>query len=214
MKKNQLVVPVFLISICSFATIACGAVNDGQSDGQSDSKGNAELAQPSELDMAVLTEINLARANPKSYAETYIAPLASRFSAEYFNECIAEMKELAPLAAYTYNSALWHMAKAHADTQGPSGAIGHDRTDGRNFKTVLKDYCASYSSAGENISYGYNAARDIVIQLLVDDGVESRGHRKNILNSAYTQAGAAVTTHSKYRHMCVIDFANGCVAKE
>ena len=45
--------------------------------------------------------------------------------------------------------------------------------------------------------------------LLIDDGVEDRGHRKNILKTSFTHAGAAVGTHKKYKTMCCIDFASG-----
>ncbi len=222
MKVAHVCLPVFVISLSFFSAEACGADNNNSwpnnggaklthtNDAQSDA-GNME---PSELDMAVLAEINLARANPKNYAETYIAPLSGRFSAEYFNECIEEMKALKPLLDYTFSPALWRMAKAHADTQGKTGQTGHDRTNGKTFAVALGDYCSSYIQGGENISYGYSAARDIVIQLLVDDGVTTRGHRKNILSTSYTQAGAAVAPHSTYRNMCVIDFANGCVEKK
>ncbi len=221
MKLTRMSLPVLVVSALFFSSLACGADNntwpingEQKNNMTNDAKSDSSQAEgPSELDMAVLAEINLARSNPKNYAETYIAPLSGRFSAEYFNECIEEMKALKPMLDYSFSPALWRMAKEHADTQGPTGKTGHDRTDGRTFQNALGDYCSSFISAGENISYGYNTARDIVIQLLVDDGVTTRGHRKNILNSGYTQAGAAVSTHSVYRHMCVIDFANGCVDK-
>lgn len=169
--------------------------------------------QPSELDMAVLEELNLARTAPKEYAENYIKPIASHFSAEYVNECIEEMSALEPLSPLAFAMGLWKVAKAHVDSQGPTGKVGHDRVDGQDVFTIMKEY-GSYSSAGENISYGYNTAREIIIQLLVDDGVESRGHRKNILSKAYTSAGAATGEHAAYRYECVIDFASGWQEKK
>ena len=49
----------------------------------------------------------------------------------------------------------------------------------------------------------------IVVSLLVDDGVPSRGHRHSILNGTFKVVGVAVGTHPKYRDMCTIDFAGG-----
>jgi uncharacterized protein YkwD len=47
----------------------------------------------------------------------------------------------------------------------------------------------------------------IVISLLVDDGVPSRGHRRNLLDKAFKFIGLSLGAHPVYRHMCVMDFA-------
>jgi uncharacterized protein YkwD len=62
-------------------------------------------------------------------------------------------------------------------------------------------------SSGENINYGNANAKKIVTTLLIDDGVPSRGHRRNILNDTFRYVGVAFGEHRVYRHMCVIDFA-------
>jgi hypothetical protein len=62
--------------------------------------------------------------------------------------------------------------------------------------------------AGENISYGEREAREIIIQLLIDDGVANRGHRNNNLNKSFGCVGVSIGTHSRYETMCVLDFAN------
>ncbi len=62
---------------------------------------------------------------------------------------------------------------------------------------------------GENISYGRSDARDVVIQLIVDDGLTDRGHRGNIFDPQFRVVGVACGEHSKYRAMCVTTFAAG-----
>jgi uncharacterized protein YkwD len=62
-------------------------------------------------------------------------------------------------------------------------------------------------SAGENINYGNDDARRIVASLLIDDGVPSRGHRRNLLNGTFKFVGVSIGPHPVYGHMCVIDFA-------
>jgi hypothetical protein len=60
----------------------------------------------------------------------------------------------------------------------------------------------------ENISYGHDDPFSIVAQLLVDDGVPSRGHRKNLLTPSFQRVGVAVGPHAKYGKMCTQNFAN------
>ena len=61
--------------------------------------------------------------------------------------------------------------------------------------------------AAENTSYGFDSAMDIVMQLLVDDGVSSRGHRKNLFSEYGTVTGVASGYHAKFAHMSCITYA-------
>lgn len=53
------------------------------------------------------------------------------------------------------------------------------------------------------------SARNVVKQLVVDDGVASRGHRANIFNDGFLIVGLAFGDHPVYRSVCVQDFAGG-----
>jgi len=44
----------------------------------------------------------------------------------------------------------------------------------------VEKYGEWLSGVGENIDFGGKAGEDFVIDLMVDDGNEDRGHRKNI----------------------------------
>ena len=155
------------------------------------------------LENDVLEEINKARTNPKEYAEKYLLPYVKNGSASAaMIECINEMKAMQPLPPLKFGKGLALAAKEWVNVQGPGGGVGHDmHTDPR----IRKHWACS--TWGENISYGYNDARKIVIQLLEDDKVPSRGHRKIILSRAYTHVGIGCGPHKIYRFMCVQDFA-------
>jgi len=61
---------------------------------------------------------------------------------------------------------------------------------------------------GEVIMYGDETPRMTVIQLVIDDGVPDRGHRKNIFNPGFRTAGAAIGPHRTYGTMTVVDMAD------
>ena len=155
------------------------------------------------LENDVLDEINKARTNPKEYAEKYLVPYVENGNAsEAMKECIIEMKNTKALKALQPSKKLTLAAKEWVNVQGPGGGVGHGNTGERIHKQGLYPH-----TWGENISYGYNDARKIVIQLLEDDKVPGREHRKTILSRAFTHVGIGCGTHKRYSYMCVQDFA-------
>jgi uncharacterized protein YkwD len=64
-------------------------------------------------------------------------------------------------------------------------------------------------SWGENISYGKSSARDVVLALIIDDGLPARKHRQNIFNPSFNYAGAAFSRNARFGTMCSMDFAGG-----
>ena len=44
---------------------------------------------------------------------------------------------------------------------------------------------------------------------MVDDGVKSRGHRKNLFNESFNVCGIGASKHSKYEFCVTIDYAGG-----
>ena len=157
----------------------------------------------STLEKDVLLEINKARTDPRAYAALYLLPYVKNGNASAaMKECIIEMKNTKALKALQPGKGLALAAQEWVRLQGPSEYIGHDM----NLKVRLEKYCY-FGYYGENISYGYDDARKIVIQLLEDDKVSGREHRKTILSRAYTHVGIGCGTHKRYNYMCVQDFA-------
>ena len=70
-------------------------------------------------------------------------------------------------------------------------------------------FVGRYPGGGENIEYESKTGRDIVVKLLIDDGVTGRGHRKIIMDGHYTQVGVGFGTHKKWSTVTTIDFADG-----
>jgi len=170
-----------------------------------------------------ILEINKVRANPKKYAELYLEPRLKYYSGKDYitgsgtmvtnegrkvvEECISFLKRHSALNVLNPEISLYNLAKNHVETQGPTGKTGHESPSGDSFKVRASRFIGnSMHGYGENISYGSTSAREIVIQLLVDDGVPSRGHRKNIMNNMFNSIGVSYGKHKQYGSMCVVDF--------
>lgn len=176
----------------------------------------------SEIEKDVVLEMNKARSNPSLYAELYITPRLKKFNGKTYNgilltqegsavveECAKYMTKLKPLSILNAEKGLSLAAQKHSSTQGETAQTGHTGVDGSTpFKRIEK--YGTYKTAGENIAYGTNSGLEIVVQLLIDDGVSSRGHRKNILNAQFDATGVGYTKkHKTYGSVCVITYAGG-----
>jgi uncharacterized protein YkwD len=59
---------------------------------------------------------------------------------------------------------------------------------------------------GENISYGMTTGRDVVLKLLVDDGVLDRRHRTKIFNADFKLIGSFSSPHNELGTMTCVDY--------
>src|SRR5690242_5154132 len=159
---------------------------------------------------AVLREINLARENPKLYA-SFVAEFRPLHMIEHgraVDEAIHFLNKSRPLPPLTLSPGMCHAAADHCAEQ-VAGQLGHDGTDRSSPGDRISRYGSWSTTWGENISYSQKTARGVVLALIIDDGVRSRGHRKNIFNTKFNYAGAAFGPHARYRTVCTIDFAGG-----
>jgi uncharacterized protein YkwD len=184
----------------------------------------------------VILEMNKARADPKKYAELYIKPMlqynwGGPFGANSYlapgetiytstkegkngiQSCVNDLSRRQGMSPLLPARGLFLAAKDHATDTGQKGITGHTGSDGSSMGQRINRYGEWNRGAGENISYGHNTGRDIVIQLLIDDGVSNRGHRNNILNKNFMYVGGSIGSHSSFTYLCVIDYANDYTSK-
>ncbi len=162
----------------------------------------------------VIAEMNLARTAPQQYAQI-VANQTAGFRGKEGNgatrEAVRFLEKASPLAPLAQSEGIRSSALSHVLEMGPVGGRGHVSHGGAQPWDRMARFGQWVGRAGENISYGKHDARGIVIQLIVDDGVRGRGHRKNIFNREFRVAGAASGFHATYGAMCVIDFAGAFV---
>jgi uncharacterized protein YkwD len=173
---------------------------------------------------AVLREMNLARQNPALYA-TFVQELRSRMNGNVLvlpgharlrtkegtaavDDAIRFLQNAQPLPPLTLSRGMSRAAADHCADQA-DGGFGHEGKDRSHAGQRIARYGSFSGSWGENISYGKSSARDVVIALIIDDGLPARKHRQNIFNPNYNYAGAAFGRHARFGTMCSMDFAGG-----
>lgn len=97
-------------------------------------------------------------------------------------------------------------AQALVDEQGPRGATGHLFADGTGIGDRAKRLGGDIF-VSESVGYGAGVAEEMILRLIVDDGVRGRGHRKMLVSPEYRYVGIACGPHAKFGHMCVLDFS-------
>lgn len=164
----------------------------------------------SENEKKVILLMNLARLDGKLFSSTYLTYyIRSNHIPEnsYVKSLLRELKMVEGLPVLVPKEDLSDIAKGHATKSGEEGDIGHKGMKQRFSRVLSKPYF----NIGENCSYGYEDAMDIVITLLIDDGVKGMGHRKNILNKSFNSTGVSIKPHRDYRFNCVIDFGGDVI---
>lgn len=173
------------------------------------------------LEAAVLAEINFARTRPRDYAERlreyrkYFKGkivwypgnpdgLRTEEGVRAVDEAIRFLERQTPLEPIAHAPLLARAARDHVREQGPRGGTGHYSADGADPRDrVQKRGGGPY--VAEVITYGPPSAREVVRQLIVDDAVPGRGHRKTLYAAEMRYAGVACGPHNGYRMMCVAD---------
>lgn len=136
--------------------------------------------------------LNRMRMNPRLFSCTYLSHL-KEIDGPYSKSLLQDLDKMKPQPILKPDSLLWESARCHAEESGKSGYVGHNRTKCReNFR-------------GECCSYGPAAAAEIVECLLVDQNVESLGHRK-ICMGGYSSLGVSIKPHKTWRNNAVLDF--------
>lgn len=164
-----------------------------------------------DFEREVVREMNLARTNPNRYAE--IVETRMRGSRGHTHngavrEAVRFLRRSKPLPPLKVSEGLSEGARLHVALQGPTGKAGHGRSGPAE---RVEKFGQWLGALGENIYYGRADARGVVVALIVDDGVQGRGHRKNIFSAYYRVVGVAGGEHARYGRMCVVNFAGGFI---
>lgn len=187
----------------------------------------AATAQPDyrRLELEVIREHNLARTKPRDYA-AHLRELRRYYDGRFLarpgqtrllthegiaalDEAIRFLERQPATPALLRSEGMSHGARDHVEDRGPTAELGHVGSDGSRPWDRIARYGTWLGTAAENIAYGPATGREVVVQLIIDDGVHDRGHRTNIFTGAFRVAGVACGPHVTYLVMCVVTYAEG-----
>ena len=146
----------------------------------------------------MIKEINFARQYPDIYASIVAKYLAEEslnwggLDKETYDagmELIEELKAMKPVQILYPKKCLYESAKRHGLDCKKRGFTDHIGSDGSGPFQRISSYCSDALRGGENIVGGNNNARNLVILLLIDAGISSRGHRYNMLDPQWKYVG-------------------------
>jgi hypothetical protein len=189
----------------------------------------ASVSAPSGCDpSALLAEINVARTDPRGYARilrdgmthfhdrTYEAPdgeaLETVEGVTALKDAIADLEARTPAPPLAADRAIAQAAVRLVADQGRTGESGHVDSRNASLRDRLEAAGVLARSMEETIAYGPTDPREVVRELIVDDGNADRAHRNAIFDSAMTRAGCACGPHTAWGWVCVIDFASDAMA--
>jgi hypothetical protein len=158
----------------------------------------------------VIYWLNIARMQPDLFAEMNLKPYLQLYDDDewiccgegawgmethvtYVNTCYLKMAKMDSLKALMPDENNYKSAECHATQSGITGYVGHERTN-----------CQEHFS-GECCDYGNEDPLGVILDLLVDAGVPSLGHRRICLGG-YSGIGVSQKPHKGYRVNVVLDF--------
>jgi len=222
---------VAVLALTAAAVVADDAEAEVDNNAEADTEVEVEFAAGnSPVEKDVLKWLNIARTTPVKFAQKLQSDVVPKYSGKIYhssvgdimtnegvsavNGAIAALRKTKRMKPLTFSIGLNEAAAIHAIDEGKTGSFSHTGTDGSSPWDRMARFGKFIGSAAENMGSGYNNGFDIVAQLIIDDGVPSRGHRTNILNGKLLKVGISVKPHKVYKWICVQDFASQFVLRQ
>ncbi|GEM_PF-714972 len=154
---------------------------------------------------------NLVRYDPEKFAKQYVTEYISYFEDREFHypggdvimkteegdepakELYWELVNAEPLGILFPSEGLHKSAVSHADYLVRNETRGHAGQGG--LRARIEREGKWEQQIGENIAYGSFSAHDALMYMLINDKVEERTHRQNILSPGFRFIGVAMDYH-------------------
>lgn len=155
-----------------------------------------EFASLNDKEKAFFYWFNLFRKDPRGFGEKFIKPYLvaepkfnNRFATSLFRD-LNNGPERLPFVLPSLP--LQKMSADHClDLYRNKGRLSHRSSSGKSFSERANEIVDLYCSC-ENLFAGHATSLEALILLLIDSGVESLGHRKNLMDGHMERMGVSV----------------------
>lgn len=164
-----------------------------------------DVSYLSEAEKETVLLMNLMRFDGAVFWDSIANPYITREEiprTRYTRSLEKDLKATSGLNTLIPDETLYRAARKHAVASGKEGRLGHTSSAG-NFEQRLKPLASQFNYLLENCDYGSSEALDILMNLMIDEGLPEVGHRKNILHEKIDAVGVSIAPHTTYKHTCV-----------
>jgi hypothetical protein len=134
-------------------------------------------------------------------------PIQTYEGPEAIDDAIQFLKKQKPVNELEYNENIALACKDHVNDIGIKGLTTHEGSDDKNISDRLENYCEWDGSISESLDFGFKVAENIILNLIIDDGVKDRYQRLNLFNNDFKYIGIGAGPHREYNHCVVIGYA-------
>jgi len=176
-----------------------------------------------EIEKEIFKCHNDIRVNPPSYIsklkgllpyftdKVYHHPLEDAITtyegSEVIEESIQYLKSIKPVQELIYSEEISKACRDHIYDIGPKGLTNHIGSDGSNITDRIEKYCEWDGIVAENLDFGFKEGSNVVMNMIMDDGVKERCQRKNIFNQEFNYIGVGVGPHKMFGIGVVVGYA-------
>lgn len=192
--------------------------------------GQTKIALPTKFEDEILAEINFVRTKPAEYASmlkdmrkyynglVFSPPGGNAFrsneGAAALDEAVGVLEKMKPLSPLQIRCADVRASRDHLGDLQRSGSFSHFGSDGSSPEERLERYLNGGFLSAENLVGRNGNVREIVMMLVLDDGLAARIHRKNLLNPSFKFAGISNGNNIKKLNLTVVVLSDSTSEKE
>ena len=143
----------------------------------------------------------------KTYHHPYEDAILTYEGVDAIEDAMQYLKALKPLNPLEYSEEISKACRDHIADIGPKGLITHEGSDGSNITDRVEKYCEWDGIIAENLDFGFRIGENVLMNMIIDDGLKDKIQRKNIFNKEFRYIGVGAGPHKIYGICVVVGYA-------